>query len=154
MGNICRSPSAEGVFAQLVEREGCAAWIEIDSAGTHGYHVGEQADPRSLKAALSRGVDISAHRARQVSKQDFEGYDYILAMDQDNHDLLMSRCPVEYREKVQLFLEFAPHLPTREVPDPYYGGHKGFEHVLDLVEAASIGLLEAIRQRVAQASNA
>lgn len=145
MGNICRSPSAEGVFLRLLEEHNLLEVIEVDSAGTHAYHVGEQADRRSMAAALRRGIDISPHRARQVHPRDFDHYDYILAMDEDNHHRLVRQCPPHHHAKVQLFLEFAPHLDIIEVPDPYYGGEKGFEHVLDLVEAASQGLLETIR---------
>lgn len=146
MGNICRSPSAEGVFLKLIETHNLDSHIEVDSAGTHGYHVGEQADRRSIAAARKRGVDLTPHRARQVDPNDFEYYDFILAMDQMNYDRLISWCPDNYRHKIRLFLEFAAHLGEREVPDPYYGGPHGFDHVLDLVEEASHGLLEHIRQ--------
>jgi protein-tyrosine phosphatase len=147
MGNICRSPSAEGAFLRLLEENGLLAHIEVDSAGTHGYHVGGQADSRSMAHAQKRGIDITPHRARQVASEDFERYDYILAMDNDNYERLQAQCPDEHLEKVQLFLEYAPHMKLTEVPDPYYGGEKGFEHVLDLVEAASEGLLAHIRER-------
>ncbi len=146
MGNICRSPSAEGAFIRLIEQHALAAYIEVDSAGTHGYHIGEPADRRSYQAALKRGIDISPHRARQVTYTDFEYYDYILAMDMDNYQRLQGQCPEEHLAKVQLFLEYAPHTNMKEVPDPYYGGAQGFEHVLDLVEAAAEGLLETIKK--------
>lgn len=145
MGNICRSPSAEGVFRDLLIKEGLKDKVRVDSAGTHAYHIGDPPDPRSIEHALRRGVDLRMLRARQVNALDFEDFDYILAMDGDNYDRLLSKCPKEYQPKVRLFLEYAQELKTREVPDPYYGGHQGFEHVLDLVEAASRGLLEAMR---------
>ncbi len=148
MGNICRSPTAHGVFQKLVEEEGLAHLVEIDSAGTHAYHVGEPPDRRSQAAASNRGYDLSSLRARQVRSGDFEYYDYLLAMDADNLAILEHHCPDEHRHKLRLFLEFASDAPEREVPDPYYGGSRGFEHVLDLIEAASKGLIEEIRGRL------
>lgn len=146
MGNICRSPSAEGSFRKLLEEHDLLHQVEVDSAGTHGYHVGEMADSRSRKAALERGIDLGAHRARQVSVMDFETYHYLLAMDWDNYHTLKALSPSpEHEPKLRLFLEFAPHLAEEEVPDPYYGGPQGFERVLDLVEAAAEGLLADIR---------
>jgi protein-tyrosine phosphatase len=147
MGNICRSPLAHGLFEALVEREGLADVILVDSAGTHAYHVGEPPDPRSQQTAMRHGIDLSRQRARRVSRDDFEHYDYILAMDQDNFHNLISNAPEEQQEKVQLFLAFAPQRREREVPDPYYGGPDGFEHVYELVEAAAAGLLADIRGR-------
>jgi len=148
MGNICRSPTAQGVFETLVEREGLSEHVEIDSAGTHAYHVGNPPDERAREAAARRGVEIGHQRARRVRDEDFGDWDYILAMDEDNLALLYDRCPREHREKVRLFLEFVPDSPVREVPDPYYGGATGFERVLDLVEEAAEGLLDDIRQRL------
>ena len=145
MGNICRSPTAEGVFAQMVQQYGLASHIATDSAGTHAYHIGEPPDPRSQSTALRRGVDLSHLRARRFSERDFEEFDFILAMDSDNYSILSEACPPEARYKLKMFLEFAPHLNELDVPDPYYGGELGFERVLDLVEAASQGLLEHIR---------
>lgn len=147
MGNICRSPLAHGLFEHLVELEGLAGRIEVDSAGTHAYHVGEPPDPRSQDTARRRGIDISGQRGRRVAAADFERFDYILAMDRDNHALLVAQCPGEHLHKVKLFLDFAPQLPKREVPDPYYGGPDGFEHVYELIEAAANGLLVDIRNR-------
>lgn len=147
MGNICRSPSAKGVFSYMVETSDLAPYVEVDSAGTHDYHVGRKADERSLAAALKRGIDMATHRARQVSDEDFACYDYILVMDQRNHSHLMRDCPPEYRDKIHYFMDFAPQLNVKEVPDPYYGGEDGFEHVLDLIEAASAGLMSEIRTR-------
>lgn len=146
MGNICRSPTAEGVFAQLVQQAGLAPHIATDSAGTHAYHIGEPPDPRSQSTALRRGIDLSKLRARRFNERDFEQFDFILAMDADNYSILSEACPPEARYKLKMFLEFAPHLNELDVPDPYYGGEFGFERVLDLVEAASEGLLEHIRK--------
>ena len=143
MGNICRSPTAEGVFRYHVEGAGLAEHIEIDSAGTHAYHVGEPADHRARAAAERRGMSLEGIRARRVSSQDFERFDYILAMDEDNLARLEDEAPQEHRHKLRLFLEFA-QTGEREVPDPYYGGAAGFERVLDLVDEASRGLLEAL----------
>lgn len=147
MGNICRSPTAHGVFEQAVKDAGLADRVQIESAGTHAYHVGEKPDPRSSQVASLRGVDLGYIRAQKVSSADFEEYDYILAMDRDNYRNLEDRCPAEYLQKVQLFLEYAPHLNEIEVPDPYYGGPHGFERVLDMVEAASEGLLNHIQKQ-------
>lgn len=147
MGNICRSPTAQGVFERLVEEHKLTNVIEIDSAGTHAYHIGERPDERASAAALQRGIDLSSQQARRVSADDFERFDYVLAMDRDNYDILTASCPGEMQSRVRLFLEFAPDLLTREVPDPYYGGPSGFERVLDLIEEASAGLLAEIRQQ-------
>ncbi len=146
MGNICRSPSAEGVFRHLVNAAGLENQFQIDSAGTHDYHVGDPPDARSMQHATKRGYDLSALRGRQVSRSDFERFDYILAMDEENLANMLRICPPEYQHKVQLFLEFAPDQKLRSVPDPYYGGARGFEEVLDLVESASEGLLSHIRE--------
>lgn len=147
MGNICRSPTAHGVFRDLVAREGLTAHVEIDSAGTHAYHVGNSPDARAMTAARRRGVDLSDLRARKAESADFDYFDYVLAMDQDNYHSLSQICPSGLHDKIYMFMDFAPQTRTREVPDPYYGGDKGFEHVLDLVEAAAAGLLADIRQR-------
>ena len=141
MGNICRSPTAEGVLRTLVARDGLAAYFEIDSAGTHGYHVGAPPDARSRKAALERGYDLSQLRARRVNELDFKHFDRILSMDRENLSLLQRACPDEHRHKLGLFLECAENRDEDEVPDPYYGGEDGFEHVLDLIEDAARGLI-------------
>ena len=143
MGNICRSPTAEGVMRALVERAGLGADYLLDSAGTHAYHVGNPPDPRSQQAALRRGYDLSGLRARCVSTPDFERFDQILAMDRDNLAILVRACPADLRHKLRLFLDYANGFEEDEVPDPYAGGQDGFEHVLDLVEAAANGLLAA-----------
>lgn len=146
MGNICRSPTAQGAFEHLVQSNGLAERIFIDSAGTHAYHVGEPPDRRSQAAALDRGIDLSPQRARQVHKNDFGRFDYILAMDRSNlRDLLRQSTPSE-RERVHLFMKFATRWEVEEVPDPYYGGSNGFSQVLDMVEDAAAGLLEHIRR--------
>lgn len=147
MGNICRSPTAHGVFRDLVEKEGLSHAIEIDSAGTHAYHVGNSPDKRAQATAKGRGVDLSDLLARRVDPADFEVFDYVMAMDQDNYISLSQICPDQHVDKIYMFMDFAPHMRTREVPDPYYGGPAGFDRVFDLVEAASAGLLEEIRQR-------
>lgn len=147
MGNICRSPLAHGLFEHRVEKAGLAPRIAVDSAGTHAYHVGEKPDPRSQSTALAHGFDLSSQRARKVGASDFAHFDYVLAMDNDNHALLAAQCPVEHRHKLKLFLEFAPDLAVREVPDPYYGGPEGFEHVYRLIDAAADGLLADIQAR-------
>ena len=144
MGNICRSPTAEGVFRRLVDQQGLAGKITVDSAGTHDYHIGDAPDARSQAAAARRGYDLSALRARQVVRDDFRTFDYVLAMDKINLGLLQGICPDEYRSRLKLFLEFADDGVLREVPDPYYGGAQGFEQVLDLVENAARGLLREI----------
>lgn len=147
MGNICRSPTAHGVFSKKVEEAGLADVISIDSAGTHAYHVGEPPDRRSQQAALQRGFDLSDLRARKIRHSDFSEFDYYLVMDHANLADVLRECPDEYRHKVQLFLEYASGFDEQEVPDPYYGGAQGFAHVLDLVEDASEGLLSRIREQ-------
>lgn len=146
MGNICRSPTAHGVFRALVEKEGFAEVIRIDSAGTHAYHVGSPPDKRAQATAQQRGVDLSDLVARRVETEDFDAFDYVLAMDQENYMALSAICPDEHVNKIQMFMDFAPHMRTREVPDPYYGGNSGFERVFDLVDAAALGLLDDIRR--------
>lgn len=147
MGNICRSPTAQGVFERLLIEENLSAQILTDSAGTHAYHVGEPPDKRATEAAQRRGVDLTTQRARRVVSEDFEGFDYVLAMDSSNYDDLRGICQPGRESKLRLFLEFAPGLGIEEVPDPYYGGVTGFERVLDLIEQAADGLLADIRQQ-------
>ena len=147
MGNICRSPTAHGVFRHLVRESGLEALIEIDSAGTHAYHVGEPPDRRARETASSRGIDIGDLRARRAEPEDFHYFDYVLAMDQDNYHSLSRICPPGVESKLALFMDFAPELRRREVPDPYYGGQQGFEQVFDMVEAAARGLLDDISRR-------
>jgi protein-tyrosine phosphatase len=144
MGNICRSPTAEGVFNKYIKDMGTEDRFLVDSAGTHAYHVGEQSDPRSRQTATKRGVDLSKIRARKVAPIDFEHFDHILAMDNSNYEILMADCPNEYQQKISLFLDYAFESDESEVPDPYYGGPNGFEHVFDLVEDASKGFYKQV----------
>lgn len=146
LGNICRSPTAEGVFRAVAAREAPELQIEVDSAGTAGYHIGEPPDARTRQAASRRGYDLESLRARVVEPRDFDNFDLILAMDRENLAVLQKRVPANRRDRVRLFLEFAPDASVTEVPDPYYGGPNGFEEVLDLVEAAALGLLQHLRQ--------
>ena len=145
LGNICRSPTAEAVLRHLAAREAPLLKIEIDSAGTADYHIGAPPDPRSQRAALRRGIDISGLRARQVGERDFSAFDLILAMDRANLRELESMKPATASAQLQLFMAYAPELGVLEVPDPYYGGSSGFEEVLDLVAAASRGLLAELQ---------
>jgi protein-tyrosine phosphatase len=144
MGNICRSPTAEGVFTALVVKNNLSDQFRIDSAGTHAYHTGDAPDLRAQKAARNRGIELKHLRARIVSPRDFDEFDHILVMDEDNYQHLDGICPDEHKHKVSYLLDYAPHLESREVPDPYYGGSYGFDRVLDMAEAASEGLLQAI----------
>jgi len=148
MGNICRSPMAEGAFRQLVVKAGLAERVTMDSAGTHEYHVGEAPDPRAQRAAGRRGYDIGALRGRQVRREDFSEFDFVLAMDELNLRLLRRLCPPQFAHRVRLFMEFGDPSGPREVPDPYYGGTDGFDRVLDMVERAGQGLLDHLRQRL------
>jgi protein-tyrosine phosphatase len=147
MGNICRSPTAEGVFKQVVMDLKLADKIHIDSAGTHAYHIGKPPDTRAQQTALKRNIDLSSQTARKVNKKDFHHFDYVIAMDHSNYSDLDYLCPDEQKDRLHLFLEFAHNFNEEEVPDPYYGGAQGFEHVLDLVEDASRGLLIDIQHR-------
>ena len=144
LGNICRSPTAEGVFKKLVREAGLGREIKVDSAGTGAWHVNQSPDPRSQEAALKRGIDLSAQRARKISTDDFNNFDYLVAMDRSNLGNLKKICPPNLASRISLFLEFAPELGHQEVPDPYQGGDEGFERVLDLIEVASQGLLSYI----------
>jgi protein-tyrosine phosphatase len=147
LGNICRSPTAEAVFRDLLAREAPGRDVEADSAGTAGEHSGSEPDERSIAAAARRGIDMRGLRARAVSPDDFERFDLLLAMDEQNYRRLRQLAPAGRRDRVRLFLEYAPGLGRREVPDPYSGGKEGFEEVLDLVEAAARGLLAALDNR-------
>jgi protein-tyrosine phosphatase len=150
MGNICRSPTAEGVLRKKVHDAGLDHAVHIDSAGTIDYHVGSPPDDRSARHALQRGYDLSPLRARQVQARDFERFDLILAMDWENLQELQSLCPSEHEHKLRRLMEFAPAGLGDVVADPYYGGRDGFERVLDHVEAACEGLLSHLRGAVAQ----
>ena len=144
LGNICRSPTAHGVFEQIVREAGHENWLSIDSCGTGDWHVGEAPDPRATAEALRRGYRLDHLRARQVTLRDFEKFDYILAMDRSNLRNLAAIRPAGYAGHLGLFLDFHPDTETIEVPDPYYGADDGFAEVLDLVEGASRGLLRAM----------
>ncbi|MGI9220979.1 MAG: low molecular weight protein-tyrosine-phosphatase [Woeseiaceae bacterium] len=146
MGNICRSPTAEGVFRSYVEKSGLQDTVKIDSAGTHAYHSGEPSDSRAIAAAARRGFSLSEIRARRIEDEDFETFDYVIAMDIENLENLRARAGEQFQSKVSLFLEFSS-ADEIEVPDPYYGGDAGFERVLDLVEDASRGLLEMLSEK-------
>jgi protein-tyrosine phosphatase len=148
MGNICRSPTAEGVFRDLVQREARDLAIEIDSAGTHDYHVGAPPDRRAQMAARRRGIELSGLRARLLTADDFERFDHVLVMDARNLADAAAIAPASYPAKLQRLMDYAPQTGFDEVPDPYYGEASGFEQVLDLAEAASRGLLESLRAGV------
>jgi protein-tyrosine phosphatase len=147
MGNICRSPMAHGVLAARVRDAGLEYRVEVDSAGTHGYHVGEPPDRRAQAAASARGYDLGGQRARRLIREDFETFDYILVMDDENLQNAEALRPTNGKARLHRFLEFAPHRREREVPDPYYGGTQGFAEVMDMVEAAAEGFLAHLRER-------
>ncbi len=142
MGNICRSPTAEGVFRHLLARRGLEAHYRVDSAGTHAYHIGKPPDARASRAAARRGISLDGQRARQVVPEDFHRFDRILAMDSDNLQQLEALCPPGERHRLCRMLDYGRH--GGDVPDPYFGGTEGFEHVLDLLEDACSALLDAL----------
>ena len=144
-GNICRSPTAEGVFQAMVDACGLSGWIDADSAGTAAYHIGEPPDERSQAAALARGIDLSDQRGRQVTQNDFRDFEYVVALDRTHQRELLELCPPDRTHRIKLLLDYAPQVGTKDVPDPYYGHHDGFSHVLDLIEAGAAGLLQDIR---------
>lgn len=145
-GNICRSPTADGVFAKMIEDAGLAGKVIVDSCGTTGYHVGEPADRRAIQEARKRGYDLTHLRARKLIQADFENFDYLIAMDDGHLEALERACPEHYRDRVKLFLDYHPAHRGESVPDPYYGGTQGFTHVLDLIEETSRNLLKELRQ--------
>lgn len=146
MGNICRSPTAEGVLRAQLARAGLDRRVEVASAGTQRHHLGKPPDVRAQKSAARRGYDLSGLRARRVGAADYLRFDRILAMDSDNLAILQRECPPEHRHKLGLFLEYSRGFSVREVPDPYYGNDAGFEYVLDLIEDAARGLVESLRE--------
>ncbi len=146
-GNICRSPMAEAVARHFISTGGLDGLIEVDSAGTHGYHVGEAPDPRTRKAAQLRGYDLSALRARKLDPFDFQRFDLLLAMDRGHLETMRRLCPEVYRPRLGLFMEYARNSEYDEVPDPYYGGPRGFDVVLDMCEDGVKGLLETVTAR-------
>jgi len=147
LGNICRSPTAEGIFRKVITDAGMHDRFFIDSAGTADWHTGKTPDARTMSAAVTRGYDLSTLRARQVCRADFEEFDYILAMDNENLEHLRSMAPADFSGHLGLFLAFSQQEDHREVPDPYYGGEDGFTLVLDLIEDASTGLLTQLQQQ-------
>jgi len=153
MGNICRSPTAEAVLRHRLTQAGLSDVVAVDSAGTHAYHLGSPPDARSSQAGARRGYEMAALRARKVQPQDYAQFDLLLAMDWDNLALLEENCPSDLRHRLRRLTEFIPNshplAGSPVVPDPYYGGPSGFEHVLDLVEAACDGLIEHLRMRIA-----
>ena len=146
MGNICRSPTAEAVFRHRIGQAGVEDLIECVSAGTHGYHEGGRADPRAEDAAAARGYSLGRHRARQVRPEDFHDFDYVVAMDRDNDEILRAMAPPGARSQISLFLSHVADSSIEDVPDPYYGGVAGFDHVIDLVELAADAFLQVIRR--------
>ena len=151
MGNICRSPTAEGVFRAVLRKHQLDDRVEVDSAGTHGYHVGEAPDPRTQRAAASRGYDLSNMRARKVAPQDLEYFDLVLAMDRRNLEALQRICPPERHDRIRLFMEYAQSFEDKEVPDPYYGLGHGFDLVLDMIEDAASGLADTLKKKLGHA---
>jgi protein-tyrosine phosphatase len=154
MGNICRSPMAEGLFRHQVRQAGLDDVVRIASAGTHGFHVGEAPDKRAVAAVAKRGIDITDLCGRQVVDRDFEDYDLILAMDWDNLSLLQQRAPKRVHHKIQLLMRFATDHESAIIPDPYYGNAQGFEQVLDYIQDACTGLLEVAKRRATQVAAA
>jgi protein-tyrosine phosphatase len=150
MGNICRSPTAHGVFRQYIAESGLTHLVTVDSAGTHAYHVGEAPDARSQTHALKRGYDLSDLAARQLEDSDFDHYDLLLVMDWENYALTEQRCPPNKKHKIRRLTEFCKVNQASVVPDPYYKGSEGFEEVLDLVEDACDGLLDHVKQRLSR----
>lgn len=148
MGNICRSPTAEGVLRQYIRLNRLGDKVEVDSAGTHGYHVGEAPDARTQRAAAVRGYNLSQLRARKVARQDLDYFDLILAMDRNNLDNLLRMATPEQQKRIKLFMDYARNFDDDEVPDPYYGLGHGFDLVLDMVEDAAQGLIEEIRKEL------
>ncbi len=146
-GNICRSPTAEGVFVDLLAASGLQDRVHVDSAGTYDYHPGKRPDSRSRSAAARRGYDINNLRARVVEDEDFERFEYVLAMDRSHYHELARICPDRYEDRLHMFLSFAAELAVDEVPDPYYGGASGFETVLDIIEVGARGLIQHLEAR-------
>ena len=146
-GNICRSPTADGVFRKIVREAGLEDQISVDSCGLSAYHVGELPDPRSREMAESRGVDLSDIRSRKIKPDDYVQFDYILAMDDGHLRDMRRQAPASNQKRIELFLDYHPNMGGQSVPDPYYGGANGFVHVFDMIEEASHGLLTQIRKK-------
>lgn len=143
-GNICRSPTAEGIARHLIQQRNLGHLIEVDSAGTHGYHVGEAPDPRAVQAALKRGIDLRPLRARKLEYRDFQTFDLLLAMDEGHLEIMRKQCPEVYHPRLGLFMHYAQRFKRNDVPDPYYGGQAGFEVVLDYCLDGVEGLLTSL----------
>lgn len=154
MGNICRSPMAEGMFRHMVKQAGLDEVVKIDSAGTHAFHIGETPDKRSQAVCAKRGIDLAELQARPVEEKDFDEFDLILAMDWDNLANLQSKAAKRHHHKIQLLMRFASESESATIPDPYYGNLQGFEQTLDLIEDACTGLLEVARRRATQVAAA
>ena len=154
MGNICRSPMAEGVFRHLIRQAGLDDVVKVESAGTHAFHLGEAPDKRAQATAAKRGYDVCDLRARRVEDSDFEKFDLILAMDWDNLSLLQQMAPKKAHHKLQLLMRFATEHESATIPDPYYGSQPGFDQTLDVIEEACAGLLEVARRRATQVAAA
>ncbi len=148
MGNICRSPTAEGILRHCIKINGLSDKVEVDSAGTHGYHVGEPPDPRTQRAALSRGYNLSQMRARRVAPQDLEYFDLVLAMDKTNLDNLRRMAPADKHDRIKLFMDYSENFDDDEVPDPFYGLGHGFDLVIDMVEDAAKGLTDELKKKL------
>jgi protein-tyrosine phosphatase len=148
-GNVCRSPMARGVLQRALERAGLSGEVEVDAAGTHAFHPDAPPDARAQEAVARRGIDISGHRARRLTPEDFRSFDYLLAMDQENYRFLAQQRPEDADPVIRLFMEYAPHFRLAEIPDPYYGSAWWFDRVLDMIDAATEGLLEEIQERLA-----
>jgi protein-tyrosine phosphatase len=148
MGNICRSPTAEGVLRLFIKNNNLSDNVEVDSAGTHGYHVGESPDGRTQRAAALRGYDLSQQRARKVARQDLDYFDLILAMDKTNLDNLQRLATPDQQKKLKLFMDYAKNYDDDEVPDPYYGLGHGFDLVVDMVEDAAQGLIDELKDKL------
>ena len=146
-GNICRSPMAQGALTRLLEREGLLEQVEVSSAGTHTYHLSSSPDERARRAMQRRGIDIGGISAKRLAPDDFQRFDYLIAMDRDNFRFLQEQCPEELRGKLSMLMDYAPHFHAAEVPDPYYGPEIWFDRVLDMIDAAAEGLLSELRRR-------
>jgi protein-tyrosine phosphatase len=147
-GNICRSPTAEGVMRHRVEDAGLAQRVDIESAGTGGWHIGSPPSALAVECARRRGYDLAGLRARQLSRDDFDRFDLLIAMDRGHHAQMLRHCPEGLADRLRLFLEFAPEFRSLDVPDPYYGDAADYERALDMIEAGTLGLLDEIRRRL------
>ncbi|MBP7064645.1 low molecular weight protein-tyrosine-phosphatase [Ferrovibrio sp.] len=152
-GNICRSPTAEAVLRHHLHQQALHTSVQVDSAGTHDYHIGDPPDPRSIRTARAGGIEIGNLRARQLVAADFQRFDLLLAMDHGHLHAMQRLCPPGLRDKLRLYLEFAPDQPLREMPDPYYGKQDGFDLVLQLCHQASAGLIDHIRMVTSSSGN-